>query len=306
MSNLTERMLFCTRHWEDNGSYLLNWYKTFASLYVLLSVAVTSSNILILIALYKDRTLHAPSKLLLRCLSFTDLCVGLLALPASIVFAMSAVHERWELCRFTKYSVYVITTTLSGVSLGTLCTISVDRLLALLLRLRYRQVVTLKRVRIVVFFLWMKSSSVGFVYIFSMRAFFIVSAVLIAAQIAIPFYCYTKIFRVLHLHQTQVRENLGQGTLTTGTASNMAMYKKTVFSALWVHLTLATCFLPFSVVTTVTAVRGLTTSAFLPEGFAVTMVYMNSLLNPGLYCWKIKEVRRALKEIIMQICRAAP
>ena len=32
--------------------------------------------------------------------------------------------------------------------------------------------------------------------------------------------------------------------------------------------------------------------------FAVTLVYLNSSLNPLLYCWKIKEVRHSVMEIL--------
>ena len=82
----------------------------------------------------------------------------------------------------------------------------------------------------------------------------------------------------------------------------MARYKKTVFNALWVHLTLTTCYIPFAVVTTVIAIRGLGISLFLAEGLTVSFVYLNSTLNPILYCWKIKEVRQAVKGTIRQIC----
>ena len=50
---------------------------------------------------------------------------------------------------------------LCGVSALTSTAISVDRLLALLLGLRYRHVVTLKRVRVVITCLWLIAASCG-------------------------------------------------------------------------------------------------------------------------------------------------
>ena len=121
-----------------------------------------------------------------------------------------------------------------------------------------------------------------------------------ALQIVISTYSYSRIFRTIRRQQAQVQDNLGgQGG---NTALNMARYKKTVFNALWVHLTLAACYLPFAVVTAVIATRGLNTSLFLAEGIAVTFVFLNSSLNPVLYCWKIKEVRQAVKETVRQFC----
>ena len=45
----------------------------FVSVNVILSITTLLGNILILIALHKDLSLHPPSKLLFRCLSCTDL-----------------------------------------------------------------------------------------------------------------------------------------------------------------------------------------------------------------------------------------
>ena len=46
-------------------------------------VAITAflGNTLILVAVHKETSLHAPSKLLFRSLATTDLCVGLIAEP---------------------------------------------------------------------------------------------------------------------------------------------------------------------------------------------------------------------------------
>ena len=307
MSNLSgepltdNRMLFCTRHWSgDNNqenSYLLHFYKVVVPLYILLATTTTLGNSLILVALQKESSLHPPSKLLLRSLAVTDLCVGVIAQPISITLVLSALHENWDLCRVAKYSVYVVTVICSGVSLAVLSAISVDRLLALLLGLRYRQVVTVKRVRVVVFLCWLKSCIVGTLYVWSLDAFFIVSGVLILVEIFVTTYSYTRIFHTIRRQQSQVQDTLGTGP-KRNTGPNMGRYKKTVFNALWVHLTLMTCYVPFAVVTTVIAIRGLRTSLFLAEGIAVSFVYLNSSMNPVLYCWKIKEVRQAVKETV--------
>ena len=82
----------------------------------------------------------------------------------------------------------------------------------------------------------------------------------------------------------------------------MARYKRTVSNALWVNLTLAMCYIPFAVVTAAIAVRGSSAFLSLAELLTVSLVYLNSSLNPVLYCWKIKEVRQAVKETIREFC----
>ena len=149
MSNLskeTTQMLFCSRHW-DNASYLLHFYTFGMVFYVPLAITAALGNSLILVALQKDTSLHLPSKILLRSLAITNFCVGIISLPIVITFVFFIVTERWSVCRIAEYLVAVVATTFFGVSLATLTAIGVDRLLALLLRLRYRQVVTVKRTR---------------------------------------------------------------------------------------------------------------------------------------------------------------
>ena len=290
-------MLFCSQHWEGQ-SYLVHFYTFTVFFCVILTITATLGNSLILFALHKDKSLHPPSKLLLRCLTVTDLSVGVIGQPAAVTLLLSAINENWKLCRVAKYLAYVTTTICSGVSLSTLTAIGVDRLLALLLGLRYRQVVTVKRVRTIIFLFWLKSSVVGVLYVWDMTAYFISSAVLVMLEVVISTYSYARIFCTIRSQQTQVQDNLGsqRGSISP----NMARYKKTVINALWVHLNLATCYLPFAVVMTVSAVQGLSPSVFLAEFVAVNFIYLNSSLNPVLYCWKIKEVRQAVKETLRQ------
>ena len=111
---------------------------SFASVNILLSITTFLSNSLILVALHKESALHAPSKLLYRCLATTDLLVGLIAQPLYVTCWMSVVHEHWTLCYYAERAAYIIGSALCGVSLLTMAAISVDRLLALLAGLRYK------------------------------------------------------------------------------------------------------------------------------------------------------------------------
>jgi len=129
-----------------------------------LSVTAFLGNALILIALRKESTLHPSSKLLLRSLVTTDLCVGLISEPLIVISWMSVTNEQWNICAFAFVARFMPSYTFSGVSVGTLTAISVDRLLALLLGLRYRQVVTLTRTYVIVFTLWLFSAGLSATY----------------------------------------------------------------------------------------------------------------------------------------------
>ena len=67
------------------------------------------------------------------------------------------VTGKWDICYLAHLMVTLAAYTFCGVSLLTLTAISVDRLLALLLGLRYRQVVTVKKTYIAILAFWIVS-----------------------------------------------------------------------------------------------------------------------------------------------------
>ena len=114
-------------------------------IYVLLGITAIVGNTLILIALRKNNSLHQPSKALLRNLVASDLCVGFVQLVSGAL-GIFILQGWWQMCHLL-FLVSGIASNISiTVSLWTITAISVDRLLALLLKLRYRQVVTIRKV----------------------------------------------------------------------------------------------------------------------------------------------------------------
>ena len=131
----------------------------FAAVNIFLAITAFLGNSLILVALHKESSLHPPSKLLYRCLATTDLLVGLVAQPLHVTYWMSVVHEHWSLCHYAREAAYITGVALCGVSLLTMAVISVDRLLALLLGLRYKEIVTLNCIYIIIASFWVFVSS---------------------------------------------------------------------------------------------------------------------------------------------------
>ena len=271
---------------------------------IFLSITAFLGNTLILVALHKDRSLHPPSKLLFCSLAITDLCVGIIVEPIRVTFWMSMVNERWNICRFTFPVVFITGCIFGIVSLLTLSAIGVDRLLALLLGLRYRQVVTLKRTYVAVIAFWVFSflGSIAYLWNELISLWYIYTIALLCLVTSI--YCYTRIFLRLRHHQSQVQDNV-QGQPNQTIPQNIARYRKTVFTALWLQLTLVLCYLPATLVGPLViqgAARGqLSSTTFLAYSFTLTLVYFNSSLNPFLYCWKITEVRQAAKDTIRKL-----
>ena len=274
----------------------------------LLSIIASLGNTLILFALQKESALHPPSKLLFRCLALTDLLIGCISQPLYILYLVSLLtkHQDWrgDLCFYSATFNNITTNTLCLVSLLTSTAISIDRLLALNLGLRYRQVVTFKRTSLVLLFLWVVSiGSVSSSYpmLDYNKAEMLVGAAMCFGNLAISSFCYAKIIWKIRQHQRRVQIINNHGTLCTDSvALNNARYKKTVSSVLWIQLTLTICYLPLIVTIGLVSSKA-PTSTLYASGIAVTLLFLNSSLNPFLYCWKINEIRAAVKGIVSRL-----
>ena len=264
-----------------------------------LSIIAFTGNALILIALHKESSLHPPSKLLLRCLATTDLCVGLISEPLFVTSCVSLVNEYWNICRYAANAGFTTASIFCGVSMLTLTAISVDRLLALLLGLRYRQVVTLKRIYMIVITFLVVCTVTAAMWFWNPVINLWCSIIVTSLCLVTSAFSYTKIFFTLRHHQNQLQDHIQQPNQTN--QLNIAGYKKAVSTTIWLQMTLVVCYLPYGVVTVLAPNSGRIPSVYYAWRYAFTLVFFNSLLNPILYCWKIGEVRQAVKDTIRQV-----
>lgn len=286
-----------------HGLYGIHQKILFSVLNVSLSITAFLGNMLVIVALHRVPSLHPPSKLLLSCLVSSDLCVGLISLPVYVTYILTPEYSRR--CLYLRYMTLITNVFFGGVSLFTLTAISVDRLLALLLRLRYSQEVTLRRAWISVVIGWTLCAAISLMFLYNFRVTIFIVVTLMFLYITISTFCYLKIYCTLRHHQAQVQEHVYQGQLNGGGIPlNIARYKKTVSTARWVQMTLLACYLPFGVFVAVRGYTGISRPSLDPLLWAATssFVYLNSSLNPLLYCWRIIEVRQAVKDTIKHFC----
>ena len=283
------------------------------TLNILLSITASLGNTLILIALRKVTSLHSPTKLLFQCLAITDLGVGLISQPLYAIFIFLINFNLWNIISILHDITWGLSICLSGVSVLTTTALSVDRLLALLLKLRYRHVVTLKRARAVVFCFWLSPVSGIFMFLF-WDTNIALTAISVSVMLCIvtSLLSYTIIFIKLRLHQATVHPTVqcdvhhhGQPIGGGIPALRIAQFKRTVTSIGLVQSALVVCYIPFVIVNAIlllnNVVANLEVFGMASNLVYPTLVYLNSSLNPFLYCWRIKEVRQAVKATIKQL-----
>ena len=270
------------------------------ALNIFLSITASLGNALIIIALHKVSSIQPPTTLFFRCLAVNDLCVGLIVQPLFATYITSRITEMNVTDEYYVHEVCgALSMILCGVSALTSTAISVDRLLALSLGLRYRHVVTLRRVCAVIICFWFISISVGFIRMLRKDIAFQEGSVFMTLSLVTSIFCYTRIHLKLRHQQAQVQNHVYQGQPNgEETPLNIARYKKTVSSILWVQLALVACYVPF---VTVIGLNVTEKDNQLAWRATASLVYLNASLNPILYCWKIREVRQEVKDTIRQL-----
>ena len=113
--------------------------------YILLSLPAVVFNVLIILTIWKTPALQKPSNILLGNLAITDFIVGFCN-PLMVVTNIAALENLEQLFCSCWIIGRVVGYWLGSTSLYTLTVISIDRLLAILLKNKYRTVVTVRRV----------------------------------------------------------------------------------------------------------------------------------------------------------------
>ncbi len=210
-----------------------------------------------------------------------------------------------------KWSIFYLTLgilsfTFCGLSLATATAMSVDTLLALLLGLRYRHTVTLRRVRCLVVCFLFANTATGFAYSLSSQDFGNSAGfVLILSSLFLSVFSHVKIFFKLRQHQAQVRhQHVGHEQADNQEIPlNIERFKKTVSTIAWMQLALVFCYSPmliFMILSTMTTADCYKAGSIFNVS-ALGIVYLNSTLNPILFCWKLREVKQAVKTTLKQI-----
>ena len=276
-----------------------------AAVNILLSITATLGNVLILVTLYKVSSVQAPTRLLLRSLIVTDLCVGVVVQP---LFVPLLLYPDF----MTNINIFSpiflaqsgLSHTLCPVSFLTATAMTIDRFLALTLRLRYRNVVNLPRVRVAIALCWFIGIYIGLTFIFWSYLYALRQiAVCLVLGMCTSLTFYTMLCLTLRKQRMQVQENNGPLSSNSGMfPSRLAIYKKTLSGIAWVQLALAACYFPFLILVFIemaTNLRG--EKANILWMSAITLTFFNSSINPFLYCWKMKQVRRAAKVTVLQV-----
>ena len=130
-------------------------------LYTSISILIITGNTLVLLATWRDRSLHQPNKYFVACLAVADLLVGIFIGPA-IVYGLSVDHKslRNMSIHFCRFMVWIDNLAITA-SVFTLTFISFDRYLKITKPLQYRSRMTTSKSFKIIFIIWLISTALA-------------------------------------------------------------------------------------------------------------------------------------------------
>ena len=275
---------------------------------ILLLVTTTIGNILVLSAVWKTPSLRSPSTILLCGLATTDLAVGLVVQPLflSMELMLLVSNSAKYHCNLAKAYIAVSYTVCSA-SLMTITAISLDRLLAIQYHLRYTSIVTIPRVVFVMTLNWLVSGFLASLVFWSGKAVFpVVMTVGVAICLCLSTYAHVKIYVVVRHHQQQIQAQAQAVQAVNG--FNMVRFKGTATNAFLVYYFLLLCYTPLFINFLLNSNEEIVQSVLSKKAhraiswkLTTTIVFMNSSVNPLIYCWRVREMRVAVKRALKDI-----
>ena len=272
-----------------------------------LLITTIIGNALVLAAVWKSPSLRSPSVIFLCGLATTDLAVGLLLQPLFLSMELILLSNSSTYHCALGYAFITVSYTVCGASLVTLATISVDRLLSLRYHMRYASIVTVRRALCAITLNWLTSAFLASLILWSPNIVFLtVMAIAVAIFLCLSTSVHLCIYRIIRRHKQQIVAQLQ--AVQDGSCVNVTRFKKSAATAFFVHYFLVICYTPLFVTLMLTANEERQSSeAWGENGSAIawkltsTIVFMNSALNPFIYCWRLREIRNAVKKVFF--CR---
>ena len=257
---------------------------------------------MVLHAIRKTPSLRSPLTFLICGLALSDLAVGTLVQPFFIADILVQLYVQSQGFKHTFRRCYnTVGFYLCGVSLCTIACISIDRLIAVQKPLRYPSIVTKYRISRLLLAIWSISLLLASSQFWEERLLFASIASVVSISLSVSTISHVKMYKIVRRHQAEIGVQL-QAVENSLTIINMKSLHKSAFNAFIVFVVLFVCYFPYLVVYIVTS-GSRNNSATVARSLSSTVVFTNSALNPIVYCWRLRKIRKVVVQIIYDMCR---
>ena len=258
-------------------------------------------NIVTIYALHKTSTMPNTLKTLLLSLACSDVAVGLFSQPLYTFFLINWLRLDNPGCN-TQQVRTISTILFSGASFLGVVAVSVDRFLAVHLHLRYQELVTHRRVVIVVIVIWVYNAFLSLMILWEpLGTLDVVGMINFAFSFIITLVVYIRIYLTMRRHKNHIQSMQIRNEAQSEEIKNFTVLIKSTVGIFYVYLVFLICYLPYLICKAVLQIYGPSIVLKKLYLYSLTFVYLNSSLNPVIYCWKMKHIRHAIIDILQRM-----
>lgn len=272
---------------------------------VLLCLSAIMLNSISIHAIRKTSSLQKTLKIMLLSLAVSDLGVGLLVYPLAIVISTLEMTSNAQ-----NNPAYIVILTIFQVPLNLfyyatffgVTALSVERFLAIFFHLRYKELVTYKRVVAAVISIWISCAFLTCIQFWTTPLIrTVVYVTMELACLLTTALLYYKIYQAVRRHTREI-ESLQVKTLG-GDITRTTQRFKSAIGTFYIYLAFLACYLPHNC-TYLARLMGSSYNLGLVRHlmqYTLTPTWVNSSLNPLIYTWKMKPVRLAIRNTLQNI-----
>jgi len=250
-------------------------------------------NIVTIHAIRKTSSLPKTLKTLLLSLAVSDVGVGLLAQPFYSSLLVKWTQQIIPNCNTYK-TFSVITMLFGSASFLGVAAVSVDRFLAIHLHLRYQELVTRVRVVAVMISVWVLSAFLSLAMLWTLSSNPTLFACILAVGLLLTVMVYIRNYLAARRHRNQIQVLQVQQMAHADQAANFASLIKSAVGISYVYIAFLICFLPYGIGLAVFEIVGSSITLKKVHFSLKTIVFLNSSLNPVIYCWKMRHILHAV------------
>ncbi|XP_075996451.1 melanocyte-stimulating hormone receptor [Genypterus blacodes] len=268
-------------------------------LFLTLGLLSLVENILVVLAIFKNRNLHSPMYYFICCLAVSDMLVSVSNVVETVFMLLSDhglldVHPAMLRHLDNIIDVMICSSVVS--SLSFLCTIAADRYITIFYALRYHSIMTKQRAVTIIVLVWLISviSSILFIVYHTDNAVIVCLVTFFCITLVFNAVLYLHMFFLAHVHSRRIMAfNKSRRQTTSMKGAITLTILLGVFIVCWgpffLHLILIlTC--PTS---------PLCNCFFRNFNLFLILIICNSLIDPLIYAYRSHELRKTLKELLL-------
>ena len=146
--------------------------------------------------------------------------------------------------------------------------------------------------------LWLISCINAFIFVFPPTSNEIVAAVILMIGYVLTTVAYVRIYKVVKYHQNQI---YSQNQLQDAQTMEAIRQRKSAYNVIFVYLVFLACNLPLLPLTRLYMTNTSEIWFFVAFYVSLFLFFLNSSLNPLVYCWRYREIRQSVKSTVKKL-----